>query len=339
MNHNSLKCVRPRHIHGYACMAIGVVLAATVAPQVVEAQKDRASFTASKSVLMLDGQHVGYPRSVAGGAIAGDVVTVAVGPEGVGKKHLAGVKYEEIILETGLESRPLIDWIAQSWKAAAPRKNGSVVTTDFNYKAQSEREFTNALLVETTIPTFDGASRDAAYFTVKIAPELIRTRAGSGADVRGQVGTKQKAFMRSNFRFELDNLPTTRVAKIESGAVRQGVTTDAVGELRQMKQTPSAIEFPNLKVSFSLFDAKEWESWADDFLAKGNNGDDKEKNGAIVFLSPNMQEELGRINLFNCGIYRLARDAQEANPDRIQRMNADLYCERMELIVTDTKTG
>ncbi len=72
--------------------------------------------------------------------------------------------------------------------------------------------------------------------------------------------------------------------------------------------------------------------WSDDFIAKGNNGDDREKNGAIVFLDASLKNELGRINLFNCGIAGLSPEPQVANSEAIRRVTAEVYCEQMELV-------
>ncbi|HEY4648816.1 MAG TPA: hypothetical protein VIG95_06880, partial [Gemmatimonadales bacterium] len=65
----------------------------------------------------------------------------------------------------------------------------------------------------------------------------------------------------------------------------------------------------------------------------GNNSNDKERNGSIVYLDPSLKVELGRLNLFNCGIVRLAPVKAQAGRESIQRVQAELYCERMEFEV------
>jgi hypothetical protein len=67
-------------------------------------------------------------------------------------------------------------------------------------------------------------------------------------------------------------------------------------------------------------------------VVKGENGQDKERNGSIVYLSPNLATEYGRINLYNCGIVRLSPDKQVARSEAIRRLQAELYCERMQLV-------
>ncbi|HMH55926.1 MAG TPA: phage tail protein [Gemmatimonadales bacterium] len=246
-------------------------------------------------------------------------------------KHLAGVEYEEISAQVGIGTKsPLLDWVAQSWKGTALRKSGSIVDLDIDYRAVAEREFKDALITQTTIPTLDVASRDAASFTVKLAPTSIRQSAGSGTILKSTVGT-QKNWLVSNFRFEMDGLDGKGVAHIESFSVGQPAATDNVGETRDYEKQTGKLVFPNLKISLNQSSASTWSQWFNDFVVMGNNGDDREKKGGIVFLDPYLKE-LGRINLFNCGIFRLA-PAKAVATDAIKRVTAELYCERMELAV------
>jgi hypothetical protein len=289
------------------------------------------SYAAGRYTLVLDGAQMNV-MAVEGGAATAEVVVEKAGSGPAPKKHIAGIRYEEISVNTGLDSKPILDWVAATWKGNYQRKNGSVLGLDYNYKIRSEREFTDALITETTFPALDAASgKEAGYLTVKIAPEVVRMKPGSGADAKGSIGAKQKMWLPSNFRFEMDGLDGDRVARIEPITVGQKVATNQVGEFRDYEKTPTSIEFSNLKISLSEAGAQSWFDWHDDFVVKGNNGDDKEKNGAIVFLTTDRKNELGRINLFNCGIYRLAPAPQAPGRDAISRLMAELYCERMEL--------
>jgi hypothetical protein len=292
------------------------------------------SYTAGRFALTVDGATVGSVKSLEGGTPVADVVTES-GTTVAPKKHLGGVKYEAISAAVGLDGKAVLDWIAQSWKGTSPRKNGSIVDLDYNYNPVSERQFSNALIAETTTPAFDGLSKDAGYFTVKIAPEAIRTSTGSAA--KTGLPLKQTLWIASAFRFEMAGLDGSKVARIEPFTVRQGVTGDAVGEQRVYEKTPGKIEFPNLKISLAASSAGTWANWFDDFVVKGNNGDDQERNGAIVFLAPDLIKELGRIDLLGCGIFRLAPDKLVVGCGTIPRVTAELYCERMELAVADSK--
>jgi hypothetical protein len=285
------------------------------------------SYTVSRSALLIEGAQI-IPKSVEGGVPVGKVVTDAA----TNKQHLAGVEYEEISAQVGLGAKsPLLDWVAQSWKGTAPRKSGSIVDLDIDSRAVAEREFKDALITQTTIPTLDGASHDAAYFTVKLAPTSIRQLAGSGTVLKSSF--TQKNWLASSFRFEMDGLDGTKVNRIESFSVGQSGATDNVGETRDYQKEAGKLVFPNLKISLSQSSASSWSKWFNDFVVMGNNGDEQEKNGGIAFLDPYLKE-LGRINLFNCGIFRLAPAKAAVNTDAIKRLTAELYCERMELQAT-----
>ena len=62
-------------------------------------------------------------------------------------------------------------WIQGSWRKEFGRRNGQITHADFNLNKQVEHEFYEALITETTFPTLDGGSKDAAYLKVKLQPE------------------------------------------------------------------------------------------------------------------------------------------------------------------------
>jgi hypothetical protein len=301
---------------------------ATVSTSQAAMTKDNRAYSTANVVLDLDGVNVGPVRAVEGGAVVGTVVAQG------SKKHLAGVKYEELSLKVGIESKAVVEWIRSSWEGKSATKNLSVAFADHNYKVVARRDFTNALLTGTTIPALDGASsKEPVSLTLTIAPDQIREIAGDGGTVK-MSDSKKKMWLLSNFRFEMGDLPGQRVSRIESFTVGQKLTEDPHGEFRLALKQPGTLVFPNLKLTFSQPDA-DWAKWHNDFVVNGKNGDEDEKNGAIVFLDPSLKNELGRISLFHCGIFRFGTVPGEANVDKVGRVGADLYCEGMELVVKD----
>jgi hypothetical protein len=292
------------------------------------------SYAASSFALTLDGQLAGWLRSVEGGTATSDVVVERVGADQVAPKHIGGVRYEDIAVVTDLQARPLTDWIAASWKASAKPMNGTVQFADYNGVVVSEREFQNALIAETTLPVLDAASTAAAQLTVKLAPEITRLKPASGAKVPdAKIARTQKRWVQNSFRFEMNGLDGNKVNKIDSFTVRQTVAGNPVGELRVYEKEPGQIQFPNLRITLAASSAATWDAWFDDFVVKGNNGEAQERSGAIVYLEPVSRTELGRVDLSGCGIYRLAPLRAEAGTEAIQRVVAELYCERMDLVV------
>jgi tail tube protein gp19 len=280
------------------------------------------------SLLELDGARVGALKSVDGGELVAEVVVEPIGQEPFAKKHLGGVRYEDLVLGIDLGTAGSVStWIADSWKGQAKPRDGAIVETDATLAPQERREFRHALITETTIPTLDAASKAPAQLTVKLAPEEVkRTKAGGAGGQRA--GAKQKQWLASAFRLELDGVETKTVSKIDAFTVKQTVAASDVGDVRVMEREPGKLEFPNLRVTFGQASLKSWSDWFDDFVVKGDNGEGKEKNGAIVFLDATLKQELGRVELKNVGIFALRR---QASTEQVARVTAELYVESMEL--------
>jgi hypothetical protein len=292
---------------------------------------DVRSYVAGTFQLKLDGVESGFVKSVDGGAITADVINETAGPTPYVKKHIGPPRYESFSIEIGLwMARAVYEWIQASLKMNYQRKNGSIVAYDSNLEARSEREFFNALITEISFPKMDGGSKDQCYMTVKFSPEITRMKKASGKATLPPVRASQEMWLPSNFRLEIDGLDCTRVSTIDSFTVKQTAGSDAIGDSRDSLKEPGKIEFPNLTITLAETAAQTWMDWFDDFVVQGNNGEKNEKTGALVFLSPNRQTELGRVTFFNLGIFRLATTKSDANDDQIRRVTAQLYCERME---------
>jgi T4-like virus tail tube protein gp19 len=281
--------------------------------------------------LILGGVKSGFLKSVDGGGIVGEVVVENVGSSHFSKKHVGRVSYSPFTVQFGMSmAGDVYDWINASWTGRAISKDGAIVVSDLNLNAVSQREFSHALITETSIPAMDGAAKDAAYFTVTFAPEYTRTAKASGK-VSAAIKTDQKPWLLSNFRLTIDGLDCTRVSRVGSLTVRQPLATDAIGEARDFIKTAGRVEFPSLTVTMSEVSAQGWFDWFDDFVVKGNNDESREKSGSLSLLSPNLAEELMRIDFFNLGIFSIGADKAEASSDSVATVTAQLYCERMEL--------
>jgi len=279
--------------------------------------------------LVLDGVGIGFLRSADGGSPIGTVVSEKLDASPIAKKHLGGIAYSPLVMQCGPGvGSALFDWINASWRGQAQPKDGSIVTADVNLTAMSQRDFVRALIAETTIPALDGSSKDAVYLTVTLTPQFTRDSKPSGR-VTGDVA-KQKLWTAANFRIRIDGLDCTRVVRVDALTVRQKIG-DA-GDARADRQA-GQLEFPNLNITMSMVGSDTWLAWFDDFVLKGNNDQSKEKNGSIALLSPDMKDELLRIDLFNLGIFAIQRT--DTASDRLARLTAQLYCERMELHLPD----
>jgi len=290
------------------------------------------SYVSERYSLVLEGVNCGFIRSAEGGNVTADVIKEPPGPSYFTRKHLGQLKYEDFELELGFQLEPSVfQWIASSWNGNYQRKDGAVIAADFNLNAQSQREFFNALITETTIPACDGSSKEPAYMTLKFAPEHTRYTKASGK-LKTELSKTAKLWAPSNFKLEIDGLDCTRVSKIESFTVRQAIVKDEIGDLRDYAKEPGKLEFPNLIITLAENSAQSWYDFHESFVIKGNNDESHEKNGTLVLLSATMTAELARINFFNLGIFKLASEKSGPNTDQIKRIKAELYCERMEFV-------
>jgi phage tail-like protein len=290
------------------------------------------SYVSGNFFFQLDGVKTGFLKSVDGGAVTAEVITQASGPTYFPKKTIGTPKYEDFNLQLGFSmSKAVYDWIAASWSMNYQRKNGAIIACDYKMDAKSQSEFFNALITETGIPACDGSSKEPAYLTLKFAPEYTRVTKASGK-ASGEFGKyEQKLWLPQNFRLAIDGLDCTRVNKIDAWTVKQTAVTDDIGDARDYAKEPGKLEFPNLKISVAEVTSETWRAWHEDFVIKGNNGEDKEKGGTLEFLSPNRQDVLLTIKFFNIGIFKCTNDKAEANADTVKRVSAEVYFERAEI--------
>ena len=292
------------------------------------------SYVGGRYFLNLDGEKSGYLKSVEGGGIKAEVLFESGGPEATPKKHLGPTRVEPVELEVDfVMGKGLWEWIAASWSGKPARKSGSIVETDLNLQARSERRFENALITETTIPALDAAAKEHAFLKLRLQPEQVSHTKGDGTKLAPPQKPPQKAFLPSNFRLELAGLDCSKVSRIDAFTVTQKLSRDAVGERREVEREPASLEIPNLRVTLAESAAQTWLDWFEDFVVKGNCADDREKSGTIAFLSPNRQEELGRVTLQNVGIFSLSEPRADSGAETVARLVADLYVEQMALRV------
>jgi phage tail-like protein len=295
--------------------------------------KDSRSYVAGRFALLLDGSKTcGYLKSVSGGHVSAEVVSQVGGLDNQVKKSLGNLKYNPIDGEFGMAmSKDLYDWINASWNKAYVRKNGSIVAADYDYNALTQRDFFNACISETVVPALDGSSKEPCYMKIKIDPERTKNAKASGK-LAGEMGkNRNKSWLPANFRLELADLPTKKVNKIDSFTIKQTIVEDQTGEGKEYSKEPAKVEIPNIKITLAETDREQWQAWVDDFIVAGNCSETNEKTGRIVFLSPNAKE-LGHIDLYNCGISSLQDDSMSANSDKIKRVTAEVYVEKMVLV-------
>ena len=272
--------------------------------------------TASRFHLELGGQACGLLRSVDGGSIKGEVVTEPPDGEYYVRKQLGPATPEPIELAFDLSvGKPVFDWIAEAWSATQEPRSGRIAFADAMLQTNKELFFEQALITSVTFPKLDGASAEAAYFTIVINAELTRFEKASG--MLKTTATRTKQWLSSNFRVEIEGLACQRVSRVDAFTVPAG-------------DTKSPIDFPDVRITLAQTGAETWDAWHRHFVVEGRSEPENEKTGRLVLLDAGLQE-IGSVALAGLGIYRLAPEKAVAGSESIARVVADLYCERMEL--------
>ena len=311
--------------------------AATGAPLVaassgtVTAQQTTA--TSDHFLLELEGTPVGYIDSVSGGGVVGRVVTER-GP--ARKKHLAGLRYEDITFSCGADvGAPLDGWIQDALAGPATR-SGAIVLLDFQFAARERLEFTNAVIRTFTLPACDGASKDAGQMTLVIAPETTRWVKGDGSkpDLRDQRNLQWKV---SSYSVQIDGLEqalnrVVRVAALTFQAPAEGRERDEHDEDEHEHRRPvGGLEVPDLVITVTQADADPVLAWEQDFLIGGNDGDDKERSGTLTYLDPTLSKPIVRVGFKHLGLFRMEASPRDASTDAVATMVFSMYCEAVDL--------
>jgi hypothetical protein len=288
------------------------------------------SYTTGKFAIEFGGQSAGWVRSVEGGGGSAVIAETVTGAGQSAGKHIAMPKYDDFNFELGLGTSGLFsDWIEGFCNGLSPRQDGAIVSADFNNRARYRAEFREALITEVTFPSCDGASKDPAYLSVKFTPYISAFKKAGGETVKGQLNTQQKLWLPSNFRIELDGLPCKRVAKIDAFTIKQSLH-DSVGDVRDYAKEPGKIEYPNLTLLISQADINSWLQWYEDFIVKAQNTNADEKTGTLTFLAPNLQDEIGHIDLKGVGLRRFT-PFLAGQSDTAAYFEVELYVEQMTL--------
>ncbi len=292
--------------------------------------------TAGHFELKIDQQvTTAYLKSVDGGHIKSAVMDEPVGHGHQRIKHSSVAEIEPISIELGLAGADdILTWIQGSWRQRFARHSGQITHADFDLRATLEHQFVDALITETVFPTLDGASKETGYIKIKIQPEnVITTRIEPGDQkISAVMGTKQKLWTASAFRFTIDSIPEfEQVNKLDSFTIKQGIKKLYTGIDRFPQIEPTKLEFPHLTGTLASYYCKALHDWHDKANKVGSADPSVQKHGSIEFLAPNLKDVLFRIELQEVGLFSLSTVASTANSSEIKRTKFELYVGRMDI--------
>jgi hypothetical protein len=297
------------------------------------------SYTAGNFEITIDDESkkaTSYLKSVDGGFINAAIIDEPVGAAIPRVKHTSVASIEPFSIEFGLSgAKAVLKWIQASWNREFSRRNGQIVHADFNLKQTFIHEFSDALIMETTFPGLDGASKDPAYLKVKFQPERVntQTKPGSSIDVVDQnILPHQKAWLCSGFRLNIDTVDDTQYAnKIESFTIKQGVKAFYTGGDRFPQIEPTKIEFPHIVGTIAVAKGAGMQAWYEQCLANGMSDDKSKKSGSLEFLAPDKSRVLFRITLADVGLLSYKIQPSTANSDQIKRARFEMFVGQMEI--------
>ncbi len=293
---------------------------------------DGRSYVTGYFAMDLDGVKCGLIQKFEGGEVEGEVATLPLAHDYYVKKQIANVKYNAFTVQLGLSmAQPVEDWIAASLNMNYLRKSGELKALDFKRECRHIREFKDALLTGITFPAGDGASKEAAFCTLKMDPWVVRNKKGDGSKGDNPADFGQKQWLPADFRVTVDGLDKacSKISKFDAVEIKQSVVTDNVGTERDYFKEPGKIDFPNIKLTLSEEYAHDFFAWHEDFVINGNNEEEKHKTGSIVYLNRTRQKELLTLTLSGLGIYKIASAPRANNEDKIASVTCEMYCENI----------
>jgi len=289
--------------------------------------------TAGGIVVVLDGVSAGWADNVSGGDPIGDAAVAPLGPDYVVKKHIGGVKYEDITVTCGTGmSKAFYQWMQNTIDGKTLRKSGSIIVLDDNLQVTGMLDFQNALLTEIGLPALDAASKDAAKMTIKIKPEsAVRTVNETPMPLPANLKLPprvQKQWLPANFRLRLDGLEeaSARVNKIEAITVKQKVVFQPPLPPQGAAQEPAHLEIPNLVITLPESVSKPFADWYAQSTVQGKAMAGPLKDATLDYLTPDLQQVLFRVTFHGLGIVKLTPAPGGA---AINFVTAEMKCESL----------
>ena len=313
---------------GVALAAGGLTLLRPVLSIAAEAQQPPTarSYNSGKFGLEVDGQFAGWVASVEGGHATSDAVVEPTGAGGVQTKHIGTIRYEPIVVNSGFGmSSGYYQWIKASLAGQLARKNGAIVTCDFNFKEVSRLEWYNAFLTEIGFPACDASSKDPAMMTLKFVPEQTRMIAKPGATPYKNSAAVQKKWLPANFRLQIAGLDCSRVNKIEaiSANLHSAASPSRLQSAQQAGLQPEKIS--NLVLTLPEASAESFYAWYKAAVVQGNTAQGQ-KSGRLEYLSSDLKSPLFDLTFPRLTILKWTPVRASAGVAAIPHVQVEMAC-------------
>jgi hypothetical protein len=262
--------------------------------------------------------------AIGGGNATGQVVTFASGGTSPPEKSINSVGYQDIVLvvdqSTPLGQNPLLGWLQATFNPAnlaAQYHSGAVVTADPSGNEAERLEFTNALIINVTLPPLDKSNGEQMWMLLRLAPQSTQVVNGDGNQLSQVVPKDSVPWLVSDFELQLQDIPdmdVMRMSPLSFNRPPSGVTPSPYLTVEDVTLTVSAV------------DGQELRNWFDSFVIGGNLN--QEKSGSLRLLDQTLSNELFRWNLSNIGIFAIGEVTPLWEGDLDGGMDASLYIEQ-----------
>jgi hypothetical protein len=292
-------------------------------------------YVSGSYLVTVGGKAAGFVSGVSGGgATAGAIADRSSARGAYPNKRPGQVTYEDIGFAVGAGlQRPLSDWIQETLSKGQPvHRDGEVIAVDYAGKERSRTAWTSGYISEVTFPALDAASKDAAEIQLSITPastKLSRTGSGKVEPLAEKTKAAAAKTVASNFLLKIDGVDPRRVLRVEPISVELKASP-APGRGLVREQAPAQATVSNLVFLVSASEAEPIYKWHEDFVVKGNNGDDREKGGTIELLSADTTKTILQLTLKGIGILKVGPDESSKE---VQRLRVEAYVESLELKV------
>lgn len=292
------------------------------------------AYPANRFCLEIQRSVAGWLHTAEGGQASTEVVQERLSGGYPVRKHPGNVKFDDITVTCGTGmSRQFYDWLKGSINYSHERKEGSIVSADYDFKEVNRMDFEQGLITEIGFPGLDAASKEPCKMTVKIAPERTsmqfsgRSRSLLPNNIDAQ---KQKLWLPSFFRLKIDGMKAERASKIDALVIKQKVVENSIGEELVFEKEPSQIDFPNLVITVPEVDAQPWYDWHKSFVIDGKSDPGQEKTGSLEYLAADRKTVLFTLSFYQLGIIKFQPDKLESGADKLRYVKIEMYTERID---------
>jgi phage tail-like protein len=303
------------------------------------AEADDKAYVANRFALELDDRkQAGFVSAIDGAHFKATPIKQNVGNTNYVTIYSGKPSYDDITVTVGMAMSPSFwKWVKASLDNKPERRTGALVGYDFNNCERSRRTFYSALISQVQFPALDAKNKTSAALQVTISPERLEFKKGDnskiGQNTAPNEAPKQKRWLTSNFRFELDRFKgdeSLKTLSLQAFTVKQNVIPQNVGYELESRKSVGRLELPQIVVSFPEGKGSEWVKWYDRAVVKGNRRD-QTTTGVLTYYSTD-KEELMRIEFAGVSLASLEVDKYDSKKSDIANMTATLNVEAMSLV-------